>query len=67
LLITLGPPSPQALAFLANAQHRSSRFWPLRTTVASAVDQAWAALTEPQRATVEDPSASFGDLAAAFG
>ncbi len=67
LLITLGPPSPQALAFLANAQHRSSRFWPLRTTVASAVDQAWAALTGPQRATVEDPSASFGDLAAAFG
>ena len=67
LLITLGPPSPQALAFLANAQHRSSRLWPLRTTVTSAVDNAWAALTEPQRATVEDPSASFGDLAAAFG
>jgi type VI secretion system protein ImpM len=67
LLITLGPPSPLALAFLANPQHRSSRLWPLRTTVASAVDQAWASLTGPQRATVEDPSASFGDLAAAFG
>ena len=67
LLITLGPPCPQALSFLANAQHRSSRFWPLRTKVASAVDQAWAALTGPQRATVEDPGARFGDLAAAFG
>jgi len=67
LLITLGPPSPQALTFLANAQHRSSRFWPLRTKVASAVEQAWAALTGPQRATVEDPNATFGDLAAAFG
>jgi type VI secretion system protein ImpM len=67
LLITLGPPSPLALAFLANPQHRSSQLWPLRTTVASAVDQAWATLTGPQRAAVEDPSASFGDLAAAFG
>jgi type VI secretion system protein ImpM len=67
LLITLGPPSPSALAFLANPQHRSSRLWPLRTTVASAADQAWAALTGPQRTAVEDPSASFGDLAAAFG
>ena len=67
LLITLGPPSPLALAFLANPRHRSTRFWPLRTTVTSAVDQAWAALTPEQRATVEDPNATFGDLAAAFG
>jgi len=67
LLITLGPPAPQALAFLANAQHRSSRLWPLRTTVTSAMDHAWAALTGPQRAAVEDPGASLGDLAAAFG
>jgi type VI secretion system ImpM family protein len=67
LLITLGPPSPLALAFLANPRHRSNRFWPLRTTVTSAVDQAWAALTLEQRATVEDPNATFGDLAAAFG
>jgi type VI secretion system protein ImpM len=67
LLITLGPPSPLALAFLANPQHRSSRLWPLRTTVASAVDQAWATLTGLQRAAIEDSSASFGDLAAAFG
>jgi len=67
LLITLGPPSPLALAFLANPQHRSSRFWPLRTKVPAAADQAWAALTPSQRAALEDPSASFGDLAAAFG
>ena len=52
---------------LANPRHRSSRFWPLRTAVTSAVDQAWAALTPEQRATVEDPNATFGDLAAAFG
>jgi type VI secretion system protein ImpM len=67
LLITLGPPSPMALAFLANPRHRSTRFWPLRTAVPSAADQAWAALTPAQRAAVEDPNATFGDLAAAFG
>jgi type VI secretion system protein ImpM len=67
LLITLGPPSPLTPAFLANPRHRSTRFWPLRTTVASAADQAWAALTPAQRATLEDPNATFGDLATAFG
>ena len=67
LLITLGPPSPAALTFLANPRHRSTRLWPLRTTVASAADQAWAALSEPQRAAVSDPNAPLGDLAAVFG
>jgi type VI secretion system ImpM family protein len=67
LLITVGPPSPVALAFLANPSHRSGRFWPLRTAVTAALEQAWGSLTPPQRAAVEDPSATFGDLAAAFG
>jgi type VI secretion system protein ImpM len=67
LLLTLGPPSPLALAFLANPKHRSNRFWPLRTAVASAADQAWAALEPAQRQALEDPQGSLGDLAAAFG
>ncbi len=67
LLITLGPPSPAALAFLANPRHRSARLWPLRTTVASAADEAWAALGAQQRQAIEDPDATFGDLAEAFG
>ena len=54
LLLTLGPPSPVALAFLANPRHRSSRLWPLRTAVASAMDHAWAALSPQQRAVLED-------------
>jgi type VI secretion system ImpM family protein len=66
LLITLGPPSATALAYLANPGHRSTRLWPLSTAVASAADQALAALTPEQRRTIEDPSALLGDLAAAF-
>lgn len=66
LLITLGPPPATALAYLANPGHRSTRLWPLSTTVASAADQALAALTPEQRRTIEDPAALLGDLAAAF-
>jgi hypothetical protein len=66
LLITLGPPSPTALAYLANPGHRSTRLWPLSTTVASAADQALAGLTQEQRGIIEDPTASLGDLASAF-
>jgi type VI secretion system protein ImpM len=66
LLLTLGPPSPMALAFLANPSHRSSRLWPLRTTAASALDHAWAALSPRQRAVLETPDAALGDLSAEF-
>jgi type VI secretion system ImpM family protein len=66
LLITLGPPAPAALSFLANRRHRSNRFWPLRTEVASAIQEAAGALTAQQRAVTADPRASLADLAAAF-
>lgn len=67
LLITLGAPAPAALAYLANPRHRSSKLWPLRTSVASAADEALQALTPEQRRLVENPGASLGDLASAFG
>jgi type VI secretion system protein ImpM len=67
LLVTLGPPSPLALAFLANPRHRSTRLWPLRTAVPTAADQAWAALEPAQRQAIEDPAGTLGDLADAFG
>jgi len=66
LLITLGAPAPAALAYLANPRHRSSKLWPLRTTVASATDEALRALAPEQRRLVENPGASLGDLAGAF-
>jgi type VI secretion system ImpM family protein len=66
LLMTLGPPSPMALAYLANPRHRSQRLWPLRTTVASATTQALAAISPAQRRAIEDQQISLGLLASAF-
>ncbi|HET6432032.1 type VI secretion system-associated protein TagF [Dyella sp.] len=66
LLMTLGPPAGSALAFLANPRHRSNRFWPMRTDVATAVQEAVGALSAQQRAVTGDPGASLAELAAAF-
>lgn len=66
LLVTFGALSPTVFGYLANPRHRSSRLWPLRTTVASAMDQAMAALTAEQRRVFEDPAATLGELASKF-
>jgi type VI secretion system protein ImpM len=66
LLLTLGAPSAVALSYLCNPRHRAHRFWPLRTEVGAAIDQAMNALTPEQRRRVEDPHTSLGDLLAAF-
>jgi hypothetical protein len=66
LLLTLGQPSPTAVAFLANPRHRASRFWPLRTDVAAAIDQAMKALTPEQVRLVQNPRVSLGELLSAF-
>ncbi|HVZ87495.1 MAG TPA: type VI secretion system-associated protein TagF [Polyangia bacterium] len=65
-LVTLGPPSAGAFAYLANPRHRSNRLWPLQTTVASAIDQAMVSLAPQLRRVVDDPSATLKDLAAAL-
>lgn len=66
MLVTLGPPSSAALAYLANPRHRSPRFWPLRTDVNVALDQAMQSLSSEQRRLVENPSACVGELLTAF-
>ena len=66
LLVTLGQPTPSALSYLANPRHRAPRFWPLRTDVASAVDQAMKSLLPEQRRLVENPRVSLGELASSF-
>lgn len=66
LLVALGQPSPSTLCYLANPRHRASRFWPLRTEMPAAREQAMQALTADQRRGVENPRVSLGDLAAAF-
>jgi hypothetical protein len=66
LLVTLGPPTSSALAYLANPRHRSARLWPLRTGIAGVAEQALASLTPGQRTVLGDADASLGDLALAF-
>jgi type VI secretion system protein ImpM len=66
LLIGLGPPSSTLLSFLANARHKSGRFWPLRTDVDSALDSALAALGPDQRKVLESPGATLADVLVAF-
>jgi type VI secretion system protein ImpM len=66
LLLTLGAPSLAVLSYLANPRHRAHRFWPLRTEVSAAIDQAMNALSPEQRRRVEDPRTSLGDLLAGF-
>jgi type VI secretion system protein ImpM len=67
LLVTLGEPTPAALSYLANPRHRAPRFWPLRTDVVSAIDQAMKALLPEQRRLVENPRVSLGELVSSFG
>ncbi|MES1205047.1 MAG: type VI secretion system-associated protein TagF [Pseudomonadota bacterium] len=67
LLMTLGQPAPGALSYLANPRHRASRFWPLRTDVTAAIDQAMKALTPEQKRRVENPRVSLGELVSSFG
>jgi type VI secretion system ImpM family protein len=66
LLLTLGEPSPSAFGYLANPRHRSPRFWPLRTDVVPAIEQAVKALTHEQRRRVENPRVSLGELLSGF-
>jgi len=66
LLLTLGEPTPATFGFLANPRHRSPRFWPLRTEVAAAIQQAVKALSHEQLRLIENPRASLGELLSAF-
>ena len=66
LLLTLGEPTPASFGYLANPRHRSPRFWPLRTDVVPAIEQAVKALTHEQRRRVENPRVSLGELLSGF-
>jgi len=67
LLVTLGPPPPQMLAFLANPEHKSQRFWPLRTTNAAANDKAVQALPPALTQLLASGQASLAGVLATFG
>lgn len=59
LLVALGPPPSLLLAYLANSNHKGSRFWPLRTKNNQANETAVQALTKEQSMAL---SANQGSL-----
>jgi len=66
LLVAFGQSSTSTLSYLANPRHRAARFWPLRTEMPGAMEQAMNALTVNQRRDLENPRVTLGDLASAF-
>jgi type VI secretion system ImpM family protein len=67
MLVTLGPAPPQLLAFLANPEHKSQRYWPLRTSSAAANEKAVQALAPPQSQLLASGQASLAGVLATFG
>ena len=67
LLVALGPAPAQMLAFLANPEHKSQRFWPLRTSSALANEKAVQSLSPAQSHLLGSGQASLADVLATFG
>src|SRR5512138_2296817 len=67
MLVSLGPPPPQLLAFLANPEHKSQRYWPLRTASPAANEKAMQALTPAQSQLLASGQASLAGVLATFG
>jgi len=66
MLVALGPPPPQLLAFLANPDHKSQRYWPLRTNNATANEQAVHALPTPLSQLLASGQASLAGVLETF-
>ncbi len=67
LLVSLGPASAQMLAYLANPEHKSSRFWPLRTNNMAANEKAEQSLSPGQVQLLAGGDVSLATVLAAFG
>jgi len=62
LLLSLGAMTPELFLHLARPGHGGQRLWPLRTTRATAIEQATRALTEHQRRLIDSPTTSLEEL-----
>ncbi|MBN2573012.1 MAG: type VI secretion system-associated protein TagF [Deltaproteobacteria bacterium] len=67
LLVSLGPAPPQLLAFVANPEHKSQRYWPLHTDVPAANEKAVQSLTPAQSQLLASGQASLAGVLATFG
>jgi type VI secretion system ImpM family protein len=66
LLVALGPPPPQLLAFLANPDHKSQRYWPLRTSNPAANEKAVQSLAPAVSQLLASGQASLAGVLATF-
>jgi type VI secretion system ImpM family protein len=66
LLVSLGPAPAQLLAYLANPEHKGSRFWPLRTSSMTANDKAEQSLLPGQVQMLAGGEVSLAAVLAAF-
>ncbi len=62
LLLSLGPPPPSALSYLARPEQSVAVFWPLKTSQKTAIAAAKQALSPEQRRAVEDRDISIDAL-----
>jgi type VI secretion system ImpM family protein len=67
MLVCLGPAPPQVLAFLANPEHKSQRYWPLRTDNPTANEKAMQALSPAESQLLTSGQASLAGVLATFG
>lgn len=66
LLVALGPPPAQMLAYLANPEHKGARYWPLRTSNPAANEKAAQALSPEQQQLLTGGAVSLAGVLAAF-
>jgi type VI secretion system ImpM family protein len=67
MLVTLGPPPPQLLAYLANPEHKSQRYWPLHTSNLAANEKAVLGLPPGLSNLLASGQASLAGVLANFG
>jgi type VI secretion system ImpM family protein len=66
MLISLGPAPAQMLAYLANPEHKSQRYWPLRTSNVAANEKAVQALPPALSQLMASGQASLAGVLATF-
>ena len=66
LLVALGPAPAQMLAFLANPEHKASRYWPLKTNNIAANEKAEQSLSPAQVQLLATGEVSLAAVLAAF-
>jgi type VI secretion system ImpM family protein len=66
LLVALGPAPAQMIAYLANPEHKASRYWPLKTNNIAANEKAEQSLSPAQVQLLATGEVSLAAVLAAF-